>query len=169
AMMEDSFDIDVDRIFQKLSPDFKQVFPLLVNKLSWEDSPHLKTYKRYWEYGGDGELVEGELWQLFVDAPYSYAGSPAGTGYIPPYQTVKSFFINGGGPGGMGPGCAWTPFELKEEEYEQMVSFLLAQNTSLLKEKHFYIPKERFLIDRELNAKYPKYDEWWPEFRNKYG
>ena len=45
-------------------------------------------------------------------------------GLIPPFPVLRSILRTGGGDGGMSPGCTWQPFELREEEYFQLVEQL---------------------------------------------
>lgn len=150
--------------------DLEREYPSLYGKF-WKDKyNNEKVYKMYGGMGDEGNIVIGEIWELFVDAPYAPFGLSRKNkkSYIPPISIVNDFFISGGGgDGGMSPGSGWNPFRITKSQYDLMVDKLLSINTKEEKKKHFFLPLD-ISIDRELNAKYPNKEEWREQFKIRY-
>ena len=50
------------------------------------------------------------------------------TDFVPPLPILNEFLQQGIVDAGMSGGCEWTPFELSESEYEELLEELLTQN-----------------------------------------
>ena len=68
------------------------------------------------ELHGDNEPVENDLLSFVYDVPYFGA-----CGIFPPFKIANSIFLSGGGDGGMSPGAIWSPFDITEDEYKELV------------------------------------------------
>lgn len=73
-------------------------------------------YNRHEFHQNKPEKREEILPAFLLDIPYLLY-----YGVIPSRSVINSVLLNGGGDGGMGPGTSWEPFEISEEEYEEVI------------------------------------------------
>lgn len=104
-------------------------------------------YKTYWSYAGPGIKRAEPLSEFVLDILYLMEVN----GVIPPLAILNKVLLGGGGNGGMSPGTAWKPFEISEEEYNELVQALLQLDVEQAKQKHPYVRFERVIVDPELH------------------
>lgn len=104
-------------------------------------------YKTHWSYLGPGIPRENTLAEFLLDIPYLMETR----GVIPPFAVLKKILSSGGNNGGMGPGTSWRPFQLKPEEYPELVEALLAINPEEARKNHPYVRFKRVIFDDELS------------------
>lgn len=83
------------------------------------------------EFQDAGDQCRGTVADLILDAHLIPS-----CGLIPPFRVVAEVMRSGGGDGGMGPGCIWSPFELSEADYFEAVACLERFTTDDLKGRH---------------------------------
>ena len=151
--------------------DLNKEYPALYKMVSSKKESREITYKMYDTMSDEGELKQGEIWEVYVASPYALTSihvDDFSFAFIPPYTHLKHFFAQGGGGfGGMSPGAGWNAFELKHSEYLEFKKKLLGLDPKLAKKEHFYYP-DRFVVDSELNEAYPEAKEWRKQFQLKY-
>lgn len=71
--------------------------------------------------GSDDQLYESTIIEFILDIPYLL-----NFGLVPPLQIFNEIFKNGFEDAGMSGGCKWEPFEIDQNEYEEIVKALFA-------------------------------------------
>jgi hypothetical protein len=120
-------------------------------------------YKTYWSYAGPGIKRAEPLSDFVLDILYLMEVN----GVIPPLAILNTVLRGGGGNGGMSPGTAWKPFEISEEEYNELVQALLQLDVEQAKQKHPYVCFERVIFDPELNI-CTNHLDWLQRVNQKY-
>jgi len=66
---------------------------------------------------------------------------------IPSRETINEVLLSGDQGGGMGPGAKWEPFQIAEDEYEEVVQYWLNTegNSELSRNK-----PHKYLLDKEI-------------------
>ena len=123
-------------------------------------------YKVSWDLNKPQER-EGELYELFIDYPYSFRRLSNEEKLIPSFEVLRGIALQGGGSGGMSPGATWEPFELTRQDYEDLILKLMNLDYEKEKKAHPYLP-EKFIIDQELNKHNEGYKSWQKRFVLKY-
>jgi hypothetical protein len=88
-------------------------------------------YTKHWAYAGRGQKTEGNLADLVLDIPYLMPW-----GVIPPLHVLNEHLLTGGDTGGMSPGTKWKPFQVTEQEYAELVDYLLHLNVDEARKHH---------------------------------
>ncbi|WP_155313727.1 hypothetical protein [Desulfosarcina ovata] len=117
-------------------------------------------YDRTEFHAGD-ESVENDLLSFVYDIPYFGA-----CGIFPPIHIVNTIFLEGGGDGGMSPGAIWTPFEITEKEYEELVEAVKNTPLTNLEGKARYC-EIQFEFDPEFDHIIDQFD-WLQEVCKKH-
>jgi hypothetical protein len=76
--------------------------------------PKKIKYRRH-EFRARSKSCNGTLLEFVYDIPYF---PPCGV--LPPLHILNSFFMHGGGDGGMSPGASWKPFTITQDEYADL-------------------------------------------------
>lgn len=121
-------------------------------------------YKTHWSYLGPGIPRENTLAEFLLDIPYLMLNT---SGVIPPFAVLKKVLGGGGSSGGMGPDTSWRPFQLKPEEYPELVEALLAINPEEARKNHPYVYFQKVIVDEEL-ADCEDEAEWSRRVAEKY-
>lgn len=100
-------------------------------------------FKRHVMHSREGVWVEGTLKDLLLEMPYvlhKYIPSFCVLSHLLKYGQPNEFFPDGLLPdgkvqfdAGMSGGCSWKPFEITQEEYEELVLDLLTDPKSQFK------------------------------------
>lgn len=120
-------------------------------------------YKKHWSYSGSAVKSRSPLADFVLDVMYLM-----GRGVIPPLHVLNEVLRQGGDNGGMGPGTSWKPFEVTEEEYNEMVSVLLTMDVQEARKRHPYLFSDQIVEDEEL-GKCLNHITWLGEVAKKYG
>lgn len=102
------------------------------------------SYKRV-EFHGEPEPVVNDLLAFVYDVPYLGV-----CGIFPPYHILNEILSSGGSDGGMSPGAVWSPFQISEEEYAELIEAMAASVPEDLREKARY-SDVRFETDPEFD------------------
>ena len=89
----------------------------------------------YYLLPGTGSRVtkkEGTAKDLLLDMPYLLGMYPPlrkeGIGVIPPLKIINEIFSIGINDAGMSGGCKWEPFQIDENDFEELVAQLLSDD-----------------------------------------
>jgi hypothetical protein len=113
------------------------------------------------EFRYEPELRRAPLTAFIFDIPYMGA-----CGIFPPMHLLNWKLSTGGGDGGMSPGASWTPFQLGEREYAQLLRNVLDPDVALIKELSRY-SWQRWAVDPEFDH-HTDYFEWMAEVCEKH-
>ncbi|HMK56476.1 MAG TPA: hypothetical protein VK448_07565 [Dissulfurispiraceae bacterium] len=97
------------------------------------------------DFHAPDEEKEGILADFVLDAliiPHA--------GVMLPLHLLNDVLRQGGGDGGMGPGCIWDPFEIDETEYQALIQDLEKRDSEELRERA-QLREGRVIIDTEFN------------------
>ncbi|HHH49429.1 MAG TPA: hypothetical protein ENK52_00440 [Saprospiraceae bacterium] len=72
-------------------------------------------YQRH-EFHSDPEYRKSKMSIFVYDIPYFGA-----CGIFPPFHIINEIFQTGGSQGGMSPGATWQPFQIEQDEYDELV------------------------------------------------
>ena len=120
------------------------------------------TYRQCEPHPGWSEPISAPLTTFVYDVPYLLCW-----GILPPFRLMNDLLKQGGGDGGMSPGADWIPFELTEEEYEELCVALETIDPLTL------IDQARYIWIKAKRA--PEFDdiadyvEWGQAVTKKYG
>jgi hypothetical protein len=88
-------------------------------------------------------------------------------GVIAPFAVAKQIFNLGNAGGGMSPGVKWEPFEISNEEYEEIIKDI----TDRLKQGNIPGPHgtqiEKVIVDKEFDN-YTEWTTWIKDVAKKY-
>lgn len=106
---------------------------------------------------------EATLVEFILDIPYLLF-----EGVIPPLHLLNEILSSGDAGGGMSPGTSWEPFEISKEEYNELVSELLALDLEVLKKEDRirFIPG-KIMVDESLHDS-PNFFLWLQRVKKKY-
>lgn len=91
-------------------------------------------YKKLPCVGEETISTEGDLLQFVQDIPYLFTFN-----LIPPINVLNDIFKSGLEDAGMSGGCQWEPFEINQDEYDELIISL--QNLSKNNYKVVFAPK----------------------------
>ena len=97
------------------------------------------------EFHAEDEAIENSLLAFVYDVPYLGA-----CGIFPPCNILNQIFLSGGGDGGMSPGAIWQPFEISEDEYEDLKQAVLSVDPADLGDAARYADIQ-FEVDSEFD------------------
>ena len=121
------------------------------------------NYKRHEFHDPDPWNRNEELHRFLLDVPYLLY-----FGVVPSREAINEFLKDGGGDGGMSPGASWTPFEINEDEYWEVVERWDQMNIAQeLAEGHFRYDPKRFVQDYEI-MNIPCHGDYLSRSRKKY-
>jgi hypothetical protein len=120
------------------------------------------NYTKYWSYGNRGQKSRGSLAELILDIPDLMPW-----GIIPPLHVLNECLLTGGDNGGMSPGTTWKPFSITQEEYDELVTFLVHINTDVARIHHPYLYAKTIRRDEEFEHS-TNYLSWIKETSEKY-
>jgi hypothetical protein len=80
-------------------------------------------------FGNKETHKHGTVKDLLFDVPYFFRENDI----IPSLQILNDFLQKGISDAGMSGGCRWKPFELDEQEYNELIQQLLTEPTRNLK------------------------------------
>jgi hypothetical protein len=103
-------------------------------------------YTKYWAYAGRGQKAEGSVADLVLDIPYLMPW-----GVIPPLHVLNEHLLTGGDTGGMSPGTKWKPFQVTEQEYVELVNYLLHLNVDEARKQHPYLYAKSIITDEQFH------------------
>jgi hypothetical protein len=72
----------------------------------------------------------GTLMELLENVPYLIIHK-----IIPPINIINDILLSGKYEAGMSGGCSWSPFQIDSEEYNEIVSSLIASDSKYIKDK----------------------------------
>lgn len=121
------------------------------------------TYETHWSYLGPALKCKAPLSEFVLDIIYLFEKN----GIIPPHHLLNITLKTGGNSGGMGPGTTWTPFEITQAEYQELVDALLRLEVEKAKASHPYISFAKAKVDKSLHT-YQTYSEWLSAVKMKY-
>lgn len=98
------------------------------------------------EFHANDQKVENDLLAFVYDIPHLGA-----CGIFPPLHILNEILRSGGGDGGMSPGAIWTPFEITEEEYEELTNEIGSTKPEELKHLARYC-NIQFEFDPDFNS-----------------
>ena len=90
-------------------------------------------YQRHEHTRPEPETRRAPLPTFVYDVPYLGA-----CGVFPPLHILNEILAGGGEVGGMGPGATWEPFEIGQDEYDELVRGLGALDPRTLGEAARY-------------------------------
>ena len=112
-------------------------------------------FKQHPGVGGEGPWTFATLADFLFALPYLFVlGSSEQA--IPPKAVLNEIFKSGTWDAGMSGGCEWKPFEIAEQEYDELVQALAAR------------AEYRFVSDGDL-AEVKSLRQWRSKVLSKYG
>lgn len=96
-------------------------------------------FKHHPGVGGPGHWTHATLSEFLFTLPYLFLLDGSEQPF-PPLAVLNEIFKSGKWDAGMSGGCEWKPFEISEDEYDELVQRLAAH------------PKYRFVSDGDLAA-----------------
>jgi hypothetical protein len=133
-----------------------------LNKMESKLVMRTVKYTKHWAYAGRGQKAAGSLADLVLDIPYLMPW-----GVIPPLHVLNEYLLSGGDSGGMDPGTKWRPFQITNQEYAELVDYLVHLNTDEARTHHPYLYAKAIIVDEDFHQ-CPDHITWLQETSEKY-